>query len=290
MTGRGVKPILSTSMKTAFGKIRALCRRALLAFAASSYLLGPLFGQDSSSWSEDLYTPPGCLPRSGFKAPGGCRGKSSIVSIVVKPRINCLSIRANNCNGGVIEITNDCSEDLWIGKLRFSPRAARPAGSPQAPEPVHIAPAAEGTMKIVPCVQSGALACLNERVTMLRGLLGGRGLSVMIEGDKAWFNPEIDCVSLQDSRKGRFEGPLLVKNNCSQDLSLEEIAVGDMQAQPLQRTFELFRNEDSSVDARFVGGNFSKYFPDKTEILKIAGRIGKGALELSYRKTKKLCP
>ena len=43
---------------------------------------------------------------------GGCSGKTAIIDISHKPAVPCLTIRANNCNGGILEIRNRCSAAL----------------------------------------------------------------------------------------------------------------------------------------------------------------------------------
>ncbi|MFH1587563.1 MAG: hypothetical protein ABID38_06935 [Candidatus Diapherotrites archaeon] len=59
------------------------------------------------------------LPILGILSSGcmdGCGWKDSyITDLRVEPSIPCLSVSVNNCNGGVLEIINDCDENFEIG-------------------------------------------------------------------------------------------------------------------------------------------------------------------------------
>ena len=65
---------------------------------------------------------PGCEePKGIFPQTTGCLGKSGIKDISVEPTIECLELRANNCNGGVLGISNNCNFDLQIDDVIISP-------------------------------------------------------------------------------------------------------------------------------------------------------------------------
>ena len=57
---------------------------------------------------------PGCVESIGFPLIGGCFGKTAILDLV-EPENECLTIEVNNCNGGVLEVHNACSETLVLG-------------------------------------------------------------------------------------------------------------------------------------------------------------------------------
>lgn len=63
---------------------------------------------------------PGCQKQIGF---GGCFGKTIIKNLKVKPPIECLEIRANNCNGGVLEVNNFCNKSVSIDGLEIDPNS-----------------------------------------------------------------------------------------------------------------------------------------------------------------------
>ena len=53
---------------------------------------------------------PGCNDGIG----GGCAGRTVILDVQVQPEIECLRIKANNCNGGVLEVYNGCEVVLVL--------------------------------------------------------------------------------------------------------------------------------------------------------------------------------
>ena len=60
---------------------------------------------------------PACEGRGGIT---GCLGKSGIKDIKVEPMMECLNIRANNCNGGILGIENKCDFDLALNNIVIS--------------------------------------------------------------------------------------------------------------------------------------------------------------------------
>jgi hypothetical protein len=64
---------------------------------------------------------PGCIEYEGPAPLGGCFGKTAILDLRVDPKINCLTISVNNCNGGVLETANSCSEALILGGVEIVP-------------------------------------------------------------------------------------------------------------------------------------------------------------------------
>ena len=64
---------------------------------------------------------PGCIEYVGVPIAGGCFGRTVILDIQVEPEIECLEARANNCNGGVFEIINDCDEEVFLEGFRIAP-------------------------------------------------------------------------------------------------------------------------------------------------------------------------
>ncbi len=63
---------------------------------------------------------PGCVKRLGISPIGGCFGKTAILDLVVEPENACLSIGVNNCNGGVLEVRNECQTALVLGGVRIA--------------------------------------------------------------------------------------------------------------------------------------------------------------------------
>jgi hypothetical protein len=52
---------------------------------------------------------------------GGCFGKTAILELKVEPQTECLEITVNNCNGGVLEVSNTCAEMLVLDQLTVHP-------------------------------------------------------------------------------------------------------------------------------------------------------------------------
>ena len=61
--------------------------------------------------SEDDNPAPGCRESFGF---GGCFGTTVILDLSMEPESECLEIEVNNCNGGGLDVDNDCQEDLVL--------------------------------------------------------------------------------------------------------------------------------------------------------------------------------
>lgn len=66
---------------------------------------------------------PGCVKSIGFPTFGGCSGKTAILDLRVEPKIDCLTISANNCNGGVLEVSNTCQETLTLDGIEILPES-----------------------------------------------------------------------------------------------------------------------------------------------------------------------
>ena len=64
---------------------------------------------------------PGCIEYVGFPASGGCFGTTAILDLEVNPEENCLDITVNNCNGGILEVYNECSEPFVLGGVTIAP-------------------------------------------------------------------------------------------------------------------------------------------------------------------------
>ena len=65
---------------------------------------------------------PGCNSGGGcFPVMGGCFGKTVIQNLAVTGGGECLDVRVNNCNGGVLTIENGCEETLVFGEFEIPP-------------------------------------------------------------------------------------------------------------------------------------------------------------------------
>jgi len=107
---------LRNSTEACAGRLdgRTVRRRALpllvlplLVFAAS----GCVLVKDSPA--------PGCREYWGLAPIGGCFGKSVITDLKVEPELDDLVIEVNNCNGGILEITNGYDEPFLLGGVEI---------------------------------------------------------------------------------------------------------------------------------------------------------------------------
>ncbi len=57
---------------------------------------------------------PGCVRWLGHAPLGGCQGKHVITQLEVQGAPACLTVTANNCNGGMLEVTNACDQPLVL--------------------------------------------------------------------------------------------------------------------------------------------------------------------------------
>ena len=64
---------------------------------------------------------PGCVEYWGPAPMGGCFGKTAILDLKVEPQNECLEITVNNCNGGILEVSNSCAEMLVLDQITVHP-------------------------------------------------------------------------------------------------------------------------------------------------------------------------
>ena len=64
---------------------------------------------------------PGCREYIGLPMAGGCFGKSAILNLKIEPPTECIKLEVNNCNGGVLEVRNLCTQTLNLGTVEIPP-------------------------------------------------------------------------------------------------------------------------------------------------------------------------
>jgi hypothetical protein len=64
---------------------------------------------------------PACIQYWGPSPMGGCFGTTAILDLEVEPQLECLEITVNNCNGGILEVSNTCAEALALGQIAIHP-------------------------------------------------------------------------------------------------------------------------------------------------------------------------
>ena len=64
---------------------------------------------------------PGCVEYWGPAPMGGCLGTTAILDLKVEPEQECLEITVNNCNGGIVEVSNSCAQILILKQVTIHP-------------------------------------------------------------------------------------------------------------------------------------------------------------------------
>jgi hypothetical protein len=67
---------------------------------------------------------PGCRKTIGIPMMGGCFGKTVLQDLELISVPDCLEIRSNNCNGGILEINNTCSEAIQLDGVEILPASS----------------------------------------------------------------------------------------------------------------------------------------------------------------------
>ena len=83
---------------------------------------------------------PGCVEYIGFAPMGGCSGKTILTDLTLEGFPECVAVTLNNCNGGVLEVQNDCSESLTLSNLEIPPGES---------VSLDIKPAADGGFELI---------------------------------------------------------------------------------------------------------------------------------------------
>jgi hypothetical protein len=85
----------------------------ILAFLLTMLVGGCVVKKDSPA--------PGCVEHWGPAPMGGCFGTTAILDLKVVPENECLEIAVNNCNGGVVEVSNFCAQILILKQVTIHP-------------------------------------------------------------------------------------------------------------------------------------------------------------------------
>lgn len=89
-------------------------RKKILSFAVGLlFVLAGCVVKDSPA--------PGCRETIGLPAMGGCFGKTAVIDLHVESAPSCIVIEANNCNGGVLDVRNNCAETIRLGNVEIPP-------------------------------------------------------------------------------------------------------------------------------------------------------------------------
>lgn len=241
---------------------------------------------------------PGCIKSAGLTI-GGCFGKTLIKDLQIAPEIPCLRISVNNCNGGVLEIGNNCEEDLRLADLLLPyVRASRVESEVK----VKLFMDEEGAVRVkawewlerdawdaLPRERYGSIAAL--------GRVGDAQFEITLERSEASsevdVRPPVECLTFSLGEVRWTPDVLFIENRCA-----EEVTLGGVTVEPYVKTVEepgalytveLKKDETGSIVARVTQGNYASYVPVEDEELAAPAEIGGREFLLSYLMTKKLC-
>jgi len=64
---------------------------------------------------------PGCVEYWGIPPMGGCFGTTILKDLQVTSQADCVAFEVNNCNGGVLDVENDCDAPLTLDGIEVVP-------------------------------------------------------------------------------------------------------------------------------------------------------------------------
>ena len=142
--------------------------------AANRSFLGPivcLIGLAASGCLVRRDSPaPGCIEYWGLAPMGGCFGKTAILDLKVEPQAECLEITVNNCNGGVLEVSNTCAEILFLDRITVHPGERHVLLDLECQNSEHVLKAAEGN--------SSDYVPSEDELVEIWGLLGAQEIKI----------------------------------------------------------------------------------------------------------------
>lgn len=241
---------------------------------------------------------PACSKTEGFCIGGGCFGKSAIKDLKVVPSVDCLQFEINNCNGGILTVTNKCNEDLTIGGLSLPYIKIRERHSKSVDIKLTKNNNGEVVVNVFQNIKSvdgwSLLASQRYKDIAIGGKIGDENFEIAIKNSKLVVDPLIDCLKIRINNLNGVEDSFSVYNNCT-----DEVWIGDYKLQPAKiitkSPGDPYRLEfvKDSVGKIIVEQkdeiNFSTYTPAQDEVLSLPGVVGSQKFTISYTKTKQLC-
>ena len=101
---------------------------------------------------------------------GGCFGTTAILDLKVEPEIDCLEITINNCNGGILEISNTCAEILFLRQITVHPGEQHVGLDLDKQDGEYVlVPSADNLSDYLP---------VEDELVTVQGMLGGQELKI----------------------------------------------------------------------------------------------------------------
>ena len=113
---------------------------------------------------------PGCIEYWGPASIGGCFGTTAILDLKVEPQTDCLEITVNNCNGGILEVSNTCAEMLALNQITIHPGERHVGLDLDRQNGEYVFKSSDSNFsKYVPS---------EDELVAIRGMLGGREVKI----------------------------------------------------------------------------------------------------------------
>jgi hypothetical protein len=120
---------------------------------------------------------PGCIEYWGPAPMGGCFGTTAILDLEMEPQLECLEITVNNCNGGILEVSNTCTETLALGQIAIQPGARYVGLDVDKQNGQHVLVSVDSNFSRY--IPEGA------ELVVIQGMLGGREVRISFVKTKA---------------------------------------------------------------------------------------------------------
>jgi len=257
---------------------------------------------------------PGCVEAKGYMGMGGleCRGKNIIKDIKVEPPIACLKINADNCDGGVLRITNYC-EGLKIGDKRLPHEKTEVIDKAHE---IRLVRDENGKTIVLdknamgysefsePYRTSGIISAF--------GKAGDKEFGILIEDAKEFFfisnkdqanfshliKPP-NCLKFEFLHYYSYNNSLKIQNKCEEEIFIGNVKIDKyvprVMAPGGNTVIEFLKNESGNIVVTWAiprshsRNGYEPYVPLENETLSVQGSYNNKTFTVSYVKTKKLC-
>ncbi len=276
--------------------------------------LGIMFSNTFTPYTVTKDSPaPGCVEAKGYRGMGGleCYGKNIIKDIKVEPPMDCIDVGANNCDGGVLSVTNYC-EGLEIGGLKLSHEGL-------------VSFEKSFRIKLIKDENNNTLVknfhtkiddeSFNHPVISTTGKLGDKKFTLNMKHGGLVVDPSSECVYSIDGLKLKCfdcidfdvspsfygnEGVIVIENSCEEEVSIGGMKIDKFIPQVNEpggtNIIEFVKDESNNMIAirtrihrAYFRDGYKPYLPLEDETMSMQGSYNNETFTVSYVKTKKLC-
>lgn len=242
---------------------------------------------------------PGCIDTGGMF--GGCFGKHIIKNARISKNIPCLKLEINNCNGGIIEIRNQCQKDVTINGKVFPYRTEIPVNKSydlvvtRIGDKMHIINKSnrlldESVAEELGRLKSAAISPIGQELT---GKIGQKEFTFTFTQGELQKSVECLVITLGRMTGGDLAGIyfLSVSNYCDEGVEIEDFSFEPylVEGEIDYFTIDVVRKSSGELIPQLAEGNFATYLPDKDDVIELTIRVGEDEAALQYTKTGSLC-